>query len=167
LDEPLTSLDPSLREEVQRAILAVHEEYGPALVLVTHDLQEAGRMADRRVTAEGKLTLAGWMLEGFEPDPGERQVALVFGVDGGRAVPRGSGGVSAQVVRVRHHPEGATARVTIEWSGKGGPSVTSGALSCEVSADPHCPPDPGVTVEVLFHPQRMHVFDEPGTERGG
>ncbi len=45
LDEPLTSLDPSLREEVRESILAVQEEYQPALVLVTHDLPEAGRMA--------------------------------------------------------------------------------------------------------------------------
>ncbi len=56
LDEPLTSLDPSLREEVRRSILAIREEYGPALVLVTHDLQEAGRMADRvGVVLEGTL----------------------------------------------------------------------------------------------------------------
>jgi len=47
LDEPLSALDPALREEVRQSIVAVQEDYGPALVLVTHDLQEAGRMADR------------------------------------------------------------------------------------------------------------------------
>jgi ABC-type Fe3+/spermidine/putrescine transport system ATPase subunit len=56
LDEPLTSLDPALREEVRRAILRVQAEYGPALVLVTHDLQEAGRMASQvGVILEGRL----------------------------------------------------------------------------------------------------------------
>ncbi|MGM0669988.1 MAG: ABC transporter ATP-binding protein, partial [Gemmatimonadota bacterium] len=35
LDEPLASLDPSLREDVRQAILAVQREYRPALVLVT------------------------------------------------------------------------------------------------------------------------------------
>jgi putative spermidine/putrescine transport system ATP-binding protein len=56
LDEPLTSLDPALREEVRQAILRVQAEYGPALVLVTHDLQEAGRMASQvGVILEGRL----------------------------------------------------------------------------------------------------------------
>ncbi len=56
LDEPLASLDPSLREDVRQAILAVQREYRPALVLVTHDLQEAGRMGDRiGVLLEGSL----------------------------------------------------------------------------------------------------------------
>lgn len=47
LDEPLTSLDPSLREEVREAILSLQREYRPALLLVTHDLDEAGLLADR------------------------------------------------------------------------------------------------------------------------
>ncbi len=47
LDEPLSSLDPSLRDEVRQAITAVQEEYRPALLLVTHDLDEAGLLGDR------------------------------------------------------------------------------------------------------------------------
>lgn len=47
LDEPLASLDPALREEVREAILTVQREYSPALLMVTHDLDEAGRVADR------------------------------------------------------------------------------------------------------------------------
>lgn len=47
LDEPLSSLDPVLREEVRAAIVAVQAEHRPALVLVTHDLEEAGLLADR------------------------------------------------------------------------------------------------------------------------
>jgi putative spermidine/putrescine transport system ATP-binding protein len=60
LDEPLTSLDPSLRDEVREAILGVQRDYGPALVLVTHDLEEAGRIADRvGVLQEGRLAQVG------------------------------------------------------------------------------------------------------------
>lgn len=56
LDEPLTSLDPSLREDLRQSILAVQEEYHPAMVLVTHDLQEAGRMGTRiGVLMRGRL----------------------------------------------------------------------------------------------------------------
>lgn len=56
LDEPLSSLDPSLRDEVRQAIVRAQEEYGPALVLVTHDLDEAGLVAHRAaVLAERRL----------------------------------------------------------------------------------------------------------------
>jgi ABC-type Fe3+/spermidine/putrescine transport system ATPase subunit len=47
LDEPLAALDPALRDEVRASMLALQREYGPALVLVTHDLDEAGILADR------------------------------------------------------------------------------------------------------------------------
>lgn len=47
LDEPLASLDPTLRDEVRGAILQLQAEYGAALVVVTHDLDEAALLADR------------------------------------------------------------------------------------------------------------------------
>jgi ABC-type sugar transport system ATPase subunit len=47
LDEPLSALDPSLREEVREVILRVQAAERPALLLVTHDIDEAGVMADR------------------------------------------------------------------------------------------------------------------------
>jgi putative spermidine/putrescine transport system ATP-binding protein len=47
LDEPLASLDPALREEVRAAILALQRTYHPALIMVTHDFDEAGLVADR------------------------------------------------------------------------------------------------------------------------
>jgi ABC-type sulfate/molybdate transport systems ATPase subunit len=60
LDEPLSGLDPALREDVRRAILAVQSEYGPAMVLVTHDLEEAGRSANRvAVLLEGGVAQIG------------------------------------------------------------------------------------------------------------
>ena len=60
LDEPLSSLDPALREEVRQAILDVQSEYGPAMVLVTHDLEEAGRSVDRvAVVLEGGVAQIG------------------------------------------------------------------------------------------------------------
>ncbi|MBW3627950.1 MAG: ABC transporter ATP-binding protein [Gemmatimonadetes bacterium] len=47
LDEPLSALDPTLRDEVRVALLGLQAEYSPALLLVTHDLDEAALMADR------------------------------------------------------------------------------------------------------------------------
>ena len=56
LDEPFASLDPVLRHEVREAVRVVQEAYRPALVLVTHDLDEAGALAARiGVLLDGRL----------------------------------------------------------------------------------------------------------------
>lgn len=47
LDEPLSSLDPSLRVDVREVILSVAREYQLALVVVTHDLDDAALMGSR------------------------------------------------------------------------------------------------------------------------
>jgi ABC-type Fe3+/spermidine/putrescine transport system ATPase subunit len=47
LDEPLAALDPSLREEVRETLQALQRAYRPAVLLVTHDLDEAGLLATR------------------------------------------------------------------------------------------------------------------------
>jgi ABC-type Fe3+/spermidine/putrescine transport system ATPase subunit len=47
LDEPFAALDPRLRHEVRDALLALQARYRPGLVLVTHDLDDAGRLAHR------------------------------------------------------------------------------------------------------------------------
>ena len=47
LDEPLSALDPTLRQEVRNAIIAAQAEYGPAMIVVTHDLDDTGLLADR------------------------------------------------------------------------------------------------------------------------
>lgn len=47
LDEPLSSLDPVLRDDVRDAIVQVQTESGAALLLVTHDLDEAGLIGNR------------------------------------------------------------------------------------------------------------------------
>jgi putative spermidine/putrescine transport system ATP-binding protein len=56
LDEPLSALDPTLREEVRASLLSLQHTYRPAIVLVTHDLDEAGLIADRiAVLLDGQL----------------------------------------------------------------------------------------------------------------
>lgn len=47
LDEPLTALDPSLRDEVRITLLSLQAHYRPALVIVTHDLEDAAVLGDR------------------------------------------------------------------------------------------------------------------------
>jgi ABC-type Fe3+/spermidine/putrescine transport system ATPase subunit len=47
LDEPLTALDPSLRDEVRTTLLSLQAYDRPAVVIVTHDLEDAAVLADR------------------------------------------------------------------------------------------------------------------------
>ena len=47
LDEPLGDLDPMIRAELQGDLRAIFRELGKTVVLVTHDLAEAGYLADR------------------------------------------------------------------------------------------------------------------------
>lgn len=47
LDEPLSALDPTLREDVREAIRDAHTGSDAALLLVTHDLDDAAALGDR------------------------------------------------------------------------------------------------------------------------
>ena len=47
LDEPLGDLDPMIRAELQLDLRTIFRELGKTVVLVTHDLAEAGFLADR------------------------------------------------------------------------------------------------------------------------
>ena len=47
LDEPLAALDPSLRDEVRTTLLSLQAHYRPALVIVTHDLEDAAVLGER------------------------------------------------------------------------------------------------------------------------
>jgi sulfonate transport system ATP-binding protein len=54
LDEPFSSLDAFTRMRLQDHLLAAWLRYGPTLVLVTHDLDEAVYLADRVVLLSGR-----------------------------------------------------------------------------------------------------------------
>ncbi len=47
LDEPLSSLDPHLREEMRFEIKSLQKEYGFSIIYVTHDQSEAMALSDR------------------------------------------------------------------------------------------------------------------------
>lgn len=59
LDEPTTGLDPQMRREVQDHILAMKDS-GRAILLTTHDMEEAARLCDRvAVIARGRIMATG------------------------------------------------------------------------------------------------------------
>jgi osmoprotectant transport system ATP-binding protein len=56
MDEPFGALDPVTRDELGRAIRALHDRLGLTTMLVTHDMAEALLLADRVVVmADGRI----------------------------------------------------------------------------------------------------------------
>jgi molybdate transport system ATP-binding protein len=60
LDEPLSALDTSMRENLQELLLKFHQKFGFTMIIVTHDLSEIFRLADHvAILKEGKLDSFG------------------------------------------------------------------------------------------------------------
>ena len=60
LDEPFSSLDATLREHVRDDAIAVLRRSGTPVLMVTHDAEEAVRVADRiHVMLEGRILQSG------------------------------------------------------------------------------------------------------------
>lgn len=79
LDEPFSSLDEDLREEMRRLVLSLHREHRMTTVLVTHDQQEALSMADRvAMMFSGRVVQCGTPQEVYF-HPASRRVADYFG----------------------------------------------------------------------------------------
>ncbi|MDX1478193.1 MAG: ATP-binding cassette domain-containing protein [Saprospiraceae bacterium] len=56
LDEPMSALDHAMRRRLQDYLLLMHRRYQPTIVLVTHDLPEILRLADRMlIMDEGRI----------------------------------------------------------------------------------------------------------------
>lgn len=47
LDEPFASLDEGMRSQLYEELLRIWREYGPTIIIVTHNLLEAALLADR------------------------------------------------------------------------------------------------------------------------
>jgi molybdate transport system ATP-binding protein len=70
LDEPLTGLDPELRQRVLEYLRRVRDELEMPMLYVTHDAGDAAVLADEVLfIEEGKLRARGKAEEMLEPDP--------------------------------------------------------------------------------------------------
>jgi len=70
LDEPLSSLDPNFRGEIQEELKRLHQESGITFLMVTHDFCEALSLGSRgAVINKGKIEQVGKLTEIFQkPD---------------------------------------------------------------------------------------------------
>jgi molybdate transport system ATP-binding protein len=60
LDEPLSALDPLLRRQLQDELKRLHHAFGTTTLLISHDIPEILRLADRVIRLEhGKVVFDG------------------------------------------------------------------------------------------------------------
>ena len=79
LDEPFTGLNEKLRFEMGRLVQKLHRERGLTTVLITHDRQEALRLADRVALMQDGRILQHGAPEDIFWHPVSRTVAEYFG----------------------------------------------------------------------------------------
>ncbi len=63
LDEPFSAVDQAMRQELYQELAELRRGLAMPIVLVTHDLQEAQRLADRMVVLEAGAVLAAGTLD--------------------------------------------------------------------------------------------------------
>jgi osmoprotectant transport system ATP-binding protein len=64
LDEPLGALDPIVRSDLQSDLREVFSKLGKTVVLVTHDIGEAGFLGSRLVLMrDGRIVQSGTLAE--------------------------------------------------------------------------------------------------------
>ena len=79
LDEPLSHLDPELRDNVRRELVNIFKKTETTTLFVSHDTEDALSMADKIVVMqEGKAVQIGTPMELYSY-PINRYVALLFG----------------------------------------------------------------------------------------
>jgi len=81
LDEPMSALDRSLREQTRQELLRIQQQTGTTFIIVTHDQDEALAMATRiGLLHNGRLAQVGTPAELYER-PASRYVAAFMGND--------------------------------------------------------------------------------------
>ncbi len=74
MDEPFSALDPIVRGDMQAELLAVQRGLGKTVVLITHDVNEAFRLADSvAVMRDGRVVRTGAPRE-LAAEPGDEYV---------------------------------------------------------------------------------------------
>ncbi len=67
LDEPLSALDPSFREEIRKGLQRLHAQSDTTFLMVTHDFAEALSLSDRAaIMNRGKIEQIGCMKDIFQ-----------------------------------------------------------------------------------------------------
>ncbi|MGE5576024.1 MAG: sulfate/molybdate ABC transporter ATP-binding protein, partial [Syntrophothermus sp.] len=79
LDEPFSALDSAIRSKLHRELLQIREELGVALLLVTHNLEEAYTLSKEMVVYDAGKVLQAGSREEILRRPASRTVARFTG----------------------------------------------------------------------------------------
>jgi len=80
LDEPFSAVDAPTRQALYRELAALRQHVSTPMVLVTHDLMEARRLADRVVVVDGGTTLQTGVPSKVFGEPRNARVAQLVGI---------------------------------------------------------------------------------------
>ena len=80
LDEPFSAVDAPTRQTLYRELAALRQNVSTPMVLVTHDLSEARRLADRVVIVDGGQTLQSGPPDKVFSSPRNSRVADLVGI---------------------------------------------------------------------------------------
>ena len=79
LDEPTAGLDPKGRDDILEQIKLLHEKYKMTIVLVSHSMEDVGKLAQRIVVMnKGKVELLGKPSEVFKEVETLEKIGLAF-----------------------------------------------------------------------------------------
>jgi osmoprotectant transport system ATP-binding protein len=79
MDEPFGALDPGTRDAIQDEFLALNQRLQKTVVLVTHDIAEAGRLADQIVLLDRGRVLQQGTLRDLLLRPADERVRVFLG----------------------------------------------------------------------------------------
>jgi molybdate transport system ATP-binding protein len=78
LDEPLSALDPSMRQKLQDELFLIHQRLGVTTLLVSHDIAETVKLSDRLAQVElGHIKRLCSPMEFFSPQSLSGKLQLI------------------------------------------------------------------------------------------
>ncbi len=169
LDEPLSNLDPALRERTRRELRKAIRRVGITTVLVTHEQEEAFDLGDRvAVLHRGRLDQVGTPEELYAA-PATRFVATFVGrasVLPGLLAAAPGGNPGAGGPYRAEGMEGGIAAVELEGgNGRVWPGVL--AVPAGGSDSRLAPAAAGAAVELVIRPEALRFAPVPGTVEAG
>jgi ABC-type methionine transport system ATPase subunit len=79
MDEPTSALDEAARRRIEELVRGLNATLGLTIVVVSHDLDQVSRVADRVVVLVGGRSEGEWSREEFFSGPGERARRYISG----------------------------------------------------------------------------------------